>query len=81
MKRVTTSSGTQYLYDEEASRIKRLSNIRPIKVVGGDGPGDDTWGTVIYMEPLRVGESMHMTLQNGYWRISTPITKIEEVED
>lgn len=80
MKRITTSSGTQYLYDEDEGRIQRLSNVRPIKLVGGVGPADNQWDRVLYLHPLEIGESMHMTLSGGDWRISTPVTQIEEVE-
>lgn len=81
MKRITTSSGTQYLYDEDEGQIKRLSNVLPIKLVGGVGPSDDVWDRVLYLDPLEIGQSMSMTLSGGDWRISTPVTQIEEVED
>lgn len=82
MKRITTSSGTQYIYDEAQDRIKRLGG-KPLFYVDGKGPRDDVWDFLYSLNPnpLVVGESMHMTLMDGGWRISTPISKIEDVID
>lgn len=83
MKRITTLSGTEYLYDDVNGKIKRQSNIRAITLVDGVGPADDVWDVLLYLNPvpLRVGAKMKMVLHNGDWRVSTMVTKIEDVED
>lgn len=78
MIRLTTESGATYHVDIERGRVTRT---------GPHSPGidystlpDDQWHTVLAHDPFEVGKSAAFRLGASRYRITTPVTHIEEVD-
>jgi hypothetical protein len=73
--KVTTSHGTYYIFDLDGRRARR------VPAPGRNALNNDTkWFNLKRWSPIEVGSSIHMyTIEDIYeWRVTTPVTSIEE---
>ena len=76
MLQITTESGAVYLWDAGQERVKRVEGP---EILNGDEWGDEWQHRIPISWGVKVGFPVYWVNAENRARITTPVTKIEEV--